>query len=131
MRTLCLAFLAAAIVCAGCAASFEFRRQELLAERVKQYGKLIRWSQFEAAKLFLADDAPGRRSPPPKDIRVSDYEVMQLILTENTHEAGQMVHITYFSERNPRVRTLEDLQKWVFDVDRNEWFLKSGFPEFK
>lgn len=131
MRTLCAGFLAALVLAAGCATTFEFRRQELLAERVKQYGKLIRWSEFEGAQLYLTEDAPGRRTPPPKEVRVVDYEVKQLILTEAGRQAGQVVEITYFSVNNPKVRTVTDLQKWEFDVERNEWFLKSGFPEFK
>jgi hypothetical protein len=26
---------------------------------------------------------------------------------------------------------LEDKQLWEFDPTRNDWFLKSGFPDFK
>jgi hypothetical protein len=131
MRTLCAAFLAALVLAAGCATTFEFRRQELLAERVKQYGKLIRWSEFEGAQLYLTEEAPGRRTPPPKEIRVTDYEVKQLILTAGGLQAGQVVQISYFNQRDARVRTLEDVQQWVFDPEQNEWFLKSGLPDFK
>ncbi len=131
MRNLGVGCLAALVLLAGCASSFEFRRQELLSERVKQYGKLIRWSQFEGAQLYLTEDAPGRRTPLPKEVRVVDYEVKQLILTEAGRQAGQVVEITYFSGTNPKVRTVTDLQKWEFDLERNEWFLKSGLPQFK
>lgn len=130
MKAFSAGLLAVILFWGGCATTFEFRRQELLAERVKQYGKLIRWSQFEAAQLYLTDDAPGRRRPPPHEVRVVDYEVKQLILTEAGHQAGQVVQITYFTERNPKIRTVKDLQNWEFDIERNEWFLKNGFPEF-
>jgi hypothetical protein len=122
--------LAALLLWTGCASSFDFRKQELFAERVRQYGKLIRWSEFEMARPYLADDAPGRRAPLPKEVRVVEYEVKQLILTEDARKAGQIVEITYFKEKDPRVRTLTDAQEWEFDLERNQWFLKNGFPDF-
>jgi hypothetical protein len=131
MKTVAAGVMAALLVLTGCASSFDFRRQELFAERVRQYGKLIRWSQFEPARTYLTADAPGRQATLPNDVRVTDYEVKQLILTEDARKAGQTVEITYFRERDPRVRKLMDVQQWVFDFEQNEWFLKSGFPDFK
>lgn len=131
MKALATGVTAALLLCMGCASSFDFRRHELFTERVRQYGKLLRWSEFEAARSFLASDAQGRQALLPKDVRVTEYEVKQLILTEDARKAGQTVEITYFKERDPRVRTLTDLQQWEFDNERNDWFLKSGFPDFK
>ncbi len=131
MKAIAAGVVAALLICTGCAAGFDFRRQELFTERVRQYGKLLRWSEFEAARSYLASDASGRQAVLPKDVRVTEYEVKQLILAEDARKAGQTVEITYFRERDPRVRTLTDLQQWEFDDQRNHWFLKSGFPDFK
>jgi hypothetical protein len=130
MKAIGAGLLAAFLMWTGCASSFDFRRQELFTERVRQYGKLIRWSEFEMAQSYLAADAPGRKPLRPKDVRVTEYEVKQLILAEDARKAGQTVEITYFRERDPRVRTITDFQQWEFDFERNDWFLKSGFPDF-
>lgn len=131
MKAIAAGGVALLLLCMGCASGFDFRRQELFAERVRQYGKLLRWSEFEAARSYLAGDPQGRPVLLPKDVRVTEYEVKQLILTDDARKAGQAVEITYFRERDPRVRTLTDLQQWEFDEKRNNWFLKSGFPDFK
>ncbi|MFO7708612.1 MAG: hypothetical protein R6V84_10605 [Desulfobacterales bacterium] len=130
MKAIGAGLLAALFVWAGCASSFDYRRQEQFAERAHQYGKLIRWSEFELARSYLSNDAQGRRAPLPKEVRVVDYEVKQLIVAEDARKAGQTVEITYFKERDPRVRTLTDTQQWEFDPERSDWFLKNGFPDF-
>jgi hypothetical protein len=54
-----------------------------------------------------------------------------MVVADDARRAGQTVDITYFKSGNPRVRTLTDQQLWEFDEARNDWFLKSGFPDFK
>ena len=50
------ALLMVGLLLSGCASSFDFQRQDSFEERVRQYGNLIRWSEFEAAEYFLALD---------------------------------------------------------------------------
>jgi hypothetical protein len=45
--------------------------------------------------------------------------------------ARPQTDIMYFRSGNPRIKTLTDQQLWEFDAVRNDWFLKSGFPDFK
>ena len=130
MRRMSAALLIFGLLLSGCASSFDFRRQDTFEERVRQYGNLIRWSEFEAAEYFLTLDASGKRPQAPKDVRVTDYQVKLMVVADDARKAGQTVDITYFKSGNPRVRTLTDQQLWEFDEARNDWFLKSGFPEF-
>ena len=51
------ALLMVVLLLSGCASSFDFRRQDTFEERVRQYGNLIRWSEFEAAEYFLDLDS--------------------------------------------------------------------------
>ncbi len=131
MRRTCLTVLAAALLSAACASTFDFRREELFEDMAKRYGRLIRWSEFDAAKPYLAADAPKERGTVPASVRVSDYEVLQVAYTEDKRQVLQTVKITYFKQDNPRLRTIEDLQVWEFSADQGAWFLKSGFPDFK
>ncbi|MBI5580453.1 MAG: hypothetical protein HY895_14965 [Deltaproteobacteria bacterium] len=125
------ALLMLGLLLSGCASSFDFRRQDTFEERVRQYGNLLRWSEFEAAEYFLALDASGKRPQAPQDVRVTDYQVKLVLVSEDARKAGQTVDITYFRSGNPRIKTLTDQQLWEFDAVRNDWFLKSGFPDFK
>jgi hypothetical protein len=131
MSRTCLAVLAAALFAAACASTFDFRREELFEDMSKRYGRLIRWSEFEAAKPYLAADASKERTAVPGNVRVADYEVQQVAYTEGRQQVLQTVKITYFKQDNPRLRTLEDLQAWEFSADKGAWFLKSGFPDFQ
>ena len=131
MRRMSAALLMVGLLLSGCASSFDFRRQDTFEERVRQYGNLIRWSEFEGAQYYLAFETSGQRPKVPTDVRVTDYQVKLMVVSEDARKAGQTVDITYFKSGNPRVRTLTDQQLWEFDEARNDWFLKSGFPDFK
>ena len=131
MRRMSAALLIFSLLLSGCASSFDFRRQDTFEERVRQYGNLIRWSEFEAAEYFLTLDASGKRPKAPNDVRITDYQVKLMVVSEDARKAGQTVDITYFKSGNPRVKTVTDQQLWEFDETRNDWFLKSGFPDFK
>ena len=125
------ALLMVGLLLSGCASSFDFRRQDTFEERVRQYGNLMRWSEFEAAEYYLDLDASGMRPKAPNDVHVTDYQVKLMLVAEDARKAGQTVDITYFRSGNPRVKTLTDQQLWEFDDVRNDWYLKSGFPAFK
>lgn len=131
MRRICLAVLGAALISAACASTFDFRREELFEDMSKRYGRLIRWSEFEAARLYLAADVPKERGSVPARVSVADYEVQQIAYTEDKRQVLQTVKIAYFKYDNPRLRTLEDMQVWEFSADKGAWFLKSGFPAFQ
>ena len=130
MKIACLAVLAA-LTAVACALTFDFRREELFEDMSKRYGRLIRWSEFEAARSYLAADVPKERAAPPIRARVTEYDVQQAAYSEDKRQALQTVRITYFQQDNPRLRTIDDLQVWEFNADKGAWFLKSGFPEFK
>lgn len=119
------------LVLAGCASTFEFRRQELFENSAKRYGNLIRWSEFEAARAFMAAEGPAAAKPAPSRIRVAGYDLLQMAYAEDVHKVVQVVEITYFKVDDPRTRTLTDRQLWEFDPGKEAWLLKSGFPDFK
>ena len=131
MRRMSAALLMVGLLLSGCASSFDFRRQDTFEERVRQYGNLMRWSEFEAAEYFLSLDSSGKRPKAPSDVQITDYQVKLMLFSDDARKAGQTVDITYFKKGNPRLRTLTDQQLWEFDEARNDWFLKSGFPDFK
>jgi hypothetical protein len=124
------AILLCGLLLAGCASVFDFRREEVFEDSAKRYGRLIRWSDFESAKAYLAPAEPGAKTTLPKNVRVTDYEVKQMTYAEGKRRVVQVVDISYFLANDPRIKTLQDQQLWEFDSDREAWLLKSGFPNF-
>ncbi len=130
MKRAFLAFLLCGVLLAGCASVFDFRREEVFEDSAKRYGRLIRWSDFEAARTYLAPAESGARTELPKGVRVTDYEVKQMAYAEGKRRVLQVVEVSYFLASDPRLKTLQDPQVWEFDSDREAWLLKSGFPHF-
>jgi hypothetical protein len=124
------AVLLCGLLLAGCASVFDFRREEVFEDSAKRYGRMIRWSDFESAKAYLASAEPGAKTTLPKNVRVTDYEVKQMTYAEGKRRVVQVVDISYFLASDPRIKTLQDQQVWEFDSDREAWLLKSGFPNF-
>jgi len=118
------------ILLAGCASVFDFRREEVFEDSAKRYSRLIRWSDFESARSYLAPSESGAKPPLPKNVRVTDYEVKEMVYAEGKRRVLQVVDISYFLANDPRIKTLQDHQVWEFDSDRETWLLKSGFPHF-
>jgi hypothetical protein len=130
MKRAVWAIFLGAILLAGCASVFDFRREEDFEDSAKRYGRMIRWSDFESAKSYLAPAEPGAKITLPKNVRVTDYEVKQMAYAEGKRRVLQVVEISYFLANDPRIKTLQDHQVWEFDSDRAAWLLKSGFPHF-
>ena len=84
------------VLLAGCASSFDFRREDIFEDNAKRYGRLIRWSDFENAKAYLAPAPSGTDTPLPKDVRVTDYEVKQMAYAEGKRQVIQVVEISYY-----------------------------------
>ena len=131
MKKTYLTVLAAALLAAACAATFDFRREELFEDMSKRYGRLVRWSEFDAARPYLSPEAPPERVTVPAGVRIADYEVKQVAYADDLRRALQTVRISYFKQDSPRLRTIDDLQVWEFNADKGAWFLKSGFPDFQ
>ncbi len=128
MRRLILLSLAAAMLAAGCASTFEFRREEVFQDTVRSYGRLMTWSDFGAAAAFLDPDAPLKSVP--SGVRIAGYDYKQAVFAQDMLEAVNLIEITYYKEQDPRVKKIMDRQVWVFNSDKQNWFLKSGFPPF-
>lgn len=128
MRRLILLLVAAAVLAAGCASTFDFRREEVFEETVRAYGRLITWSDFGTASAYLAPDAENKSVP--KGVRVATYDFKQLVFTQDKMAAVNLIEISYYRENDMRLKTLMDQQLWQFNEAKQTWQLKSGFPPF-
>jgi hypothetical protein len=128
-RALWILILVGALL-GGCVSSFDFRREEIFEDISKRYGRLIRWSEFESARIYMAPPKSGTDIPLPADVRVTDYEVKQMAYIEGKRQAVQVVEISYFLVKDPRVKKVLDHQLWEFHENKEGWLLTTGFPSF-
>jgi len=66
-----------------------------------------------------------------KNLRVSEYEVKNIIVSDNKLEIIQIVHIEYYLLNQLIVRTIQDDQLWKYNEEKKTWLLFSGPPNIK
>jgi hypothetical protein len=120
------------ILLTGCQTLSERRQSEALREVLGSYQAMIRWGSVEQAKAFQdSKQTQGVTASIPKDLRVTQYEVVQGPAMVGPDRAVQTAIIQYVFEESQVVRELMDRQTWEYDADSERWFLVSPMPVFK
>ncbi len=65
-----------------------------------------------------------------KNIKVNEYEVKNVIMSDNKLEIIQIVQIEYYLLNQLIVRTIQDDQLWKYNEEKKTWLLFSGPPDF-
>jgi hypothetical protein len=99
------------------------------------YNESVRWRQLETASLFPADSISGEykeRVKKANNAEVVDYRIMDIRYDDTRKEAEVKVEIDYYTLSSSKVRTLVDIQRWVYQEKdgAGSWRLTSLFPEF-
>jgi hypothetical protein len=119
----------------GCATYSELTKMNKFQDTARVYELSIRWSEFDAAAAFLhnpeKDQDLQNKLAELERIKVTDYVVMQLVVSEDESEIVQTVKISYYKTNNVVVKSLRDQQLWAWDPEKKGWFLKSGLPDFE
>jgi hypothetical protein len=93
---------------------------------------MIRWGSVEQARAFQNSvQSQGETATVPKDLRVTQYEVVQGPTMVGTDRAVQTAIIQYVFVESQIVRELMDRQTWEYDADSERWFLASPMPVFR
>lgn len=122
----------AAVLLTGCQTLSERRQSEALNEVLRSYHAMIRWGSVEQAKAFQnSKQTQGETARVPKDLRVTQYEVVQGPTLVGPSKAVQTAIIQYVFEESQIVRELMDRQTWEYDAESERWFLVSPMPVFK
>ena len=104
-------------------------------KNVKNYNESVRWHQFDSASLFPADSISGEyreRARKANNAAVVDYRIVDIRYDDTRKEAEVKVEIDYYTLSSSKVRTLVDIQKWVYQEKEGTgfWRLTSLLPEF-
>ncbi len=117
------------LLLSGCAG--ENKKSRSFESTMRAYEQVIRWGDLEKANEFLKEPAEfsAKRHNNLKKIQVNGYYVLSRTTTKEGLD--QVVEIKYTKDASVVVRTLTDVQKWVYDEEDKRWYLDSKIPEFK
>ncbi len=122
------------ILVAGCTYLLKGNQMDMFDQMTASFKDSIRWSDFETAN-HLRKDALTESNPPDfkklKRIRVTSYEVKQIIPMNNKSKVRQIVEINYYKTDNMIEKTLLHDQLWEYDAADKSWYLRSKLPNFK
>ena len=118
----------------GCA-SYQLSRQMENFDLVsKNYGKALKWSDFQAAYHFRKDAQTGSNPPDFRELqlaKVASYEVRQFTVSEDKSQVLQAVEIKYYKVNYTVVKTIIDHQVWEYDPEDKIWYILTELPDFK
>lgn len=127
--------VAALLALVGCA-NGEFRptdpfdRGVTFSEAQHRYTVLIRWSEFQKAKSFVAEadrDSFLSKMKGLKDARFTDYESEDVELDEEKRTATVRVTYTAYVPSSPYELEIVEVQEWSRDGVGNDWRVHSTF----
>jgi PBP1b-binding outer membrane lipoprotein LpoB len=134
MNKLMLKIFLLIMLVAGCANLSKTNQMNMFDRMAASFKDSMRWSDFETANQ-LRKDALTESNPPDfkklKNVRVTSYEVKQIIPMDNKLKVRQIVEINYYKSDNMIEKTLMHDQLWEYDTADKSWSLKSRLPDFK
>jgi hypothetical protein len=115
----------------GCGRVKEDKLATLLESALSGYRQAIRWGYYPAAAGFLhPDQRDGLDLAKLENVRVTNYEVVQPAVIDDSATAEQLVQIDYVLSDQQVLKSLADRQQWRYDEPRKSWWLHSGLPPF-
>lgn len=124
-----------ALLALGCA-NGEFRptdpfdRGLTFSESQHRYTVLVRWTEFQKAKAFVAEDQQEKFLADMKALktaRFTDYESEDVELDEEKQKATVRVTYTAYLPSSPYELEIVEVQDWSRDGIGNRWRVRSRF----
>jgi hypothetical protein len=135
MRAPRLTKLLFALVVAAVAACVPNPIEDSRGEAFKQYETIVRWSQWDAAADFIAQEYLAEHPITRLEMdrlrlfRVTAYTVRSTGVFDEGLTARQVVEIKLFNANQAVERTIIDEQEWRYHDDVERWLLHSGLPD--
>lgn len=127
----CLTICLSLMLLSACATTVD--KMDQLDRTLKGYEKALRWARFDMAYSFHKWDTKELPTIPAhlKNIRLTSYKVSNSSFDEITMTAKQNVTLRFYSQDDPRERTLETKQSWKYFPANKRWYLMNEPPTFK
>lgn len=137
MTSIARAIVALALFLPGCQTLAASTSSDEFVKASREYNRLVRWQELDvAASLYVGKELLPefeKRVAKARDIKPVDYRVTGMDCKPEKRTAEVRVEMDYYVVGTSRLRTLVDLQKWVYreEPERKGWFLVTPLPEFK
>ena len=102
----------------------------------RDYSRMVRWQEFSTANSTYVEQDIRRafevKVAAAKGITLVDYRILTLTCDPEKGEARATVEFDYYRLPSTRVRTVTDVQQWVYRDEEgvSGWRLTSLFPDF-
>ena len=129
---LALAALAVSLL-AGCPVTGSQEQRQ--TETLQRFEALVRWSQFDALVDFMHPDWLAENPVSQLDVdrlkqfQVSQYRVRQIVAIEDGSGVDRLVELRLYHIHTARERSVQYVESWRWDEDRERWMLHSGLPD--
>jgi len=131
-RIICSILLALSL--SGCAAVDDSKKTITLDKALWKYETSIRWVDFGTANSLRRLEDSSAYSPDLKTlqhIKVTSYNVVNKIMSEDHAEVRIAVEIVYYNDRSMKLITIIDNQLWKYDPAIKDWYITTPLPPFK
>ncbi|MDX2457798.1 MAG: hypothetical protein QNL87_09840 [Gammaproteobacteria bacterium] len=131
-RIICSILLALSL--SGCAAVDDSKKTITFDKALWKYETAIRWVDFGTANTLRRLEDSAAYTPDLKTlqhIKVTSYNVVNKIISEDHAEIRLTVEIIYYNDRSMRLTTIIDNQIWKYDPAIKNWYITTPLPPFK
>jgi len=118
----------------ACAAIGDSKKSIGLEKAVYYYESTMRWADFAGANSLRRYEGPAVPGMNPKKlehIKITGYETLNTIPSDDKSTVYIAVRISYYDEANMKEMTLTDNQVWHYDEEQNSWYISTPLPAFK
>jgi hypothetical protein len=126
--------LLSSILLQACAAVGDSKKSISLEKSLVYYESAMRWGDFSAAnslRRYEGETIPDTDPARLKRIRVTGYDVISTIPSDDESTVYITVKISYYDEDDLKLTMLTDKQVWHFDDTEKSWYISSALPAFK
>jgi hypothetical protein len=124
-RICAIFFLALITLSCATAGHKDLKVKKALTQSVDMFNSDIRWQDYDAARTFIPKIQEDRYwaeiDRMKHDIRLTEYEVRDIVFSENCLIAWVTVHYQYWSLQSPILRNATVKQTWRFEEPKNAW----------
>lgn len=123
----------AALLLAGCPVTGSQEQRQV--ETLQRYEALVRWNQFDSLVDFMHPDWLADHPIQALDVdrlkqfQVSQYRVRQIVALEDGSGMDRLVELRLYHVHTARERTVQYVESWRWDEERERWMLHSGLPD--
>lgn len=108
------------------------QRQDSFEDIQRKYTRHVRWSEYEEALEFVAEDEREtytERTEALGPMRVIDYRIDSIEFDPETNGAVVVVIYSAYRRSQPVAISVKEEQEWILEEETKSWQVSSRFEE--